>query len=215
MNATTCVRLTADSSPLTTAVLTGTCALTSPKTGQSDDCRYRIMITQINGQADRPHRRMERKYRPAEISCYDMRMRDLTSADYRALADFRYQIRRFLHFSEQAARTEGLEPQQHQMLLAIKALDDNGEPTVGRLAEFLFIRHHSAVGLIDRLEERQLVKRIRSNDGDRRQVSVRITDEGENKLRRLTSVHRSELITSDPGLVKALQALLERKNEQI
>jgi DNA-binding MarR family transcriptional regulator len=140
---------------------------------------------------------------------------DLSAADYRALADFRYQIRKFLHFSEEAARSEGLEPQQHQMLLAIRALDDNSGPTIGRLAEHLFIRHHSAVGLVDRLEENQLVRRVRASDGDRRQVLVQLTHEGERKLRRLASVHRSELLTSDPGLVRALQALLEGKNGQI
>jgi DNA-binding MarR family transcriptional regulator len=139
---------------------------------------------------------------------------DLSAADYRELADFRYQIRKFLHFSEEAARVEGLEPQQHQMMLAIKALDEDGEPTIGRLAEHLFIRHHSAVGLIDRLEERRLVARERASAGDRRQVSVRLTRAGEIKLRRLSSVHRAELLTSDPGLVKSLQALLERKNGQ-
>jgi DNA-binding MarR family transcriptional regulator len=144
-----------------------------------------------------------------------MNVGDLLSVDYRALADFRYQIRKFLHFSEEAARAEGLEPQQHQMLLAIKALDDTRGPTVGHLAEHLLIRHHSAVGLIDRLEERQLVRRVRAIDGDRRQVSVQVTREGEVKLRRLASVHRSELLTSDPGLVKALQALLEGKNGKI
>ena len=142
-------------------------------------------------------------------------MNGLSKVDYRALADFRYQIRKFLHFSEEAARSEGLEPQQHQMLLAIRALDDTPGPTIGRLAEHLFIRHHSAVGLIDRLEEHGLVRRVRANDGDRRQVSVQLTQEGESKLKRLANVHRSELLTSDPGLVKALQALLERKNGQI
>ena len=141
-------------------------------------------------------------------------MRDLSSADYRAIAEFRYQIRKFLHFSEEAARAEGLEPQQHQMMLAIKALEDGGGPTVGRLADHLFIRHHSAVGLVDRLEDRQLVKRERAIDGDRRQVAVRLTGDGEEKLRRLTRVHRTELLTSDPGLVESLQRLSERKNEQ-
>lgn len=136
-------------------------------------------------------------------------MRGLSGADYRLLAEFRYQIRKFLHFSEQAARLEGLEPQQHQMLLAIKALEDEGEPTVGRLAEHLFIRHHSAVGLIDRLEERGLVKRARARNGDRRQVSVHVTSQGEDILRRLTEIHRKELLSSDPGLVQSLQGLLE------
>ena len=137
-------------------------------------------------------------------------MRDLSGADYRLLAEFRYQIRKFLHFSEEAARVEGLEPQQHQMLLAIKALADGDGPTVGRLAEHLFIRHHSAVGLIDRLEERSLVKRARARNGDRRQVSVHVTSQGESILRRLTEVHRKELLSSDPGLVQSLRGLLEQ-----
>lgn len=141
-------------------------------------------------------------------------MRELSSADYRLLAEFRYQIRKFLHFSEQAARAEGLEPQQHQMLLAIKALDEGDEPTVGRLAEHLFIRHHSAVGLVDRLEEHALVKRARSRNGDRRQVSVHVTTKGESVLRRLTEVHRKELLSSDPGLVQSLRHLLEEAHGQ-
>jgi DNA-binding MarR family transcriptional regulator len=142
---------------------------------------------------------------------------DLSASDYRALGNFRYEIRKFLYFSEEAARAEGLEPQQHQLLLAIKALALEGTsgPTVGSLAENLFIRHHSAVGLIDRLEERHLVKRVRASDGDRRQVSVQLTREGEEKLMRLASVHRAELLSSDPGLVHALQELLERKNERV
>ncbi|MGA7235604.1 MAG: MarR family transcriptional regulator [Bryobacteraceae bacterium] len=142
-------------------------------------------------------------------------MEDLSHGSYRALSDFRYQIRKFLHFSEEAARTEGLEPHQHQMLLAIKALADDDGPTVGRLASHLLIRHHSAVGLLDRLEERQLIKRIRANDGDRRQVAIHLTREGETKLRHLARVHRTELQTSGPDLVQALQSLLVRKNESI
>src|SRR5690242_18418578 len=103
---------------------------------------------------------------------------DLTSSDYRALADFRYRIRQFLHFSEGEARKEGLEPQQHQMLLAIRALSDAGDPTVGELAAHLLVRHHSAVGLIDRLEDRDLVERCRTSE-DRRQVRVRLTAKGQ------------------------------------
>src|SRR6516165_9494276 len=95
--------------------------------------------------------------------------RALTDQDYRALADFRYRVRRFLHFSEEAARRESLEPHQHQMLLAIRALDAGGGPTVGKLAEYLLIRHHSAVGLVDRLAGRGLAKRVRTGP-DRRQV---------------------------------------------
>ena len=134
---------------------------------------------------------------------------DLSAADYRSLGAFRYQIRRFLHFSEEAAKAEGLEPQQHQMLLAIRALDEAVGPTIGRLAEHLMIQHHSAVGLIDRLDERKLVERVRG-DEDRRQVRIRLTPGGENKLRRLSSVHREELRQAGPLLVKALGGLLRR-----
>src|ERR1700730_8470449 len=98
----------------------------------------------------------------------------VTDVDYRSLHEFRYQIRRFLHFSEAAARAEGLEPQQHQMLLAIRALEEPGGPTVGKLAEQLMVRHNSAGGLLDRLVERGLVERIRGGEGDRRQVRVRL-----------------------------------------
>src|SRR5579863_159724 len=109
---------------------------------------------------------------------------DLSLSDYHALAAFRYQIRRFLHFSEEAARNEGLEPQQHQMLLAIQTSDQNSGPTIGNLAEHLLIQHHSAVGLVDRLAVRGLVERIRGGE-DRRQVRIRLTPAGNDKLRRL------------------------------
>ena len=135
---------------------------------------------------------------------------DLSSADFRALADFRYQIRRFLHFSEEAAGEEGLEPQQHQLLLAIRALDDGAGPAIGALAEHLFIRHHSAVGLVDRLEEHRLVVRARSGP-DRRLVRVKLTPAGELKLHRLSQAHRTELRKSGPRLVETLDALLHRR----
>src|ERR1700692_3474102 len=89
------------------------------------------------------------------ISCYDINMSvpDLSPAEYRALAEFRYQIRRFLQFSAEAARQYGLEPQQHQPLLAVKGPPDDVRPTIGELAERLQIQHHSAVELVDRLAE--------------------------------------------------------------
>jgi DNA-binding MarR family transcriptional regulator len=134
----------------------------------------------------------------------------LSQSEYRALSDFRYQIRRFLRFSEEAAVAEGLEPQHHQMLLAIEGLDDPEGPTVGRLAEYLMIRHHSAVGLIDRLEARGLVERVRGED-DRRTVRVRIAAEGIDKLKRLSDLHREELRQSGPALVSALGRILENR----
>jgi len=132
----------------------------------------------------------------------------MTHRDYRALSEFRYQIRRFLHFSEEAARGEGLEPQQHQMLLAVQALDDPEAPTVGQLAEHLVLKHHSAVGLVDRLEGHGLVARIRG-EGDRRQVRVRLTADGAEKLRRLSAMHQDELQHTGPLLVEALDRIIQ------
>jgi DNA-binding MarR family transcriptional regulator len=132
----------------------------------------------------------------------------MTHADYRALSQFRYQIRRFLHFSEESARSEGLEPQQHQMLLAIQALDDPEAPTIGQLAEHLVLRHHSAVGLVDRLEARGLVARLQ-REGDRRQVRVRLTADGAEKLRRLSALHRDELRHTGPLLVATLDDIIQ------
>jgi DNA-binding MarR family transcriptional regulator len=137
-------------------------------------------------------------------------VQDLTDADYRALGAFRYQLRRFLHFSEIAAKAQGLEPQQHQMLLAIRALEQPGAPpTVGQLAEHLFIRHHSGVGLIDRLAAHGLVERLRG-DEDRRQVRVRLTAAGIQVLHQLSSIHREELRRSAPRLVEILSDMLEK-----
>lgn len=133
----------------------------------------------------------------------------LTSHDYLALGEFRYRIRHFLHFSEFAARQEGLEPQQHQLLLAVRSLERSEGPTIGDLAEHLFIRHHSAVGLVDRMEERGLIERMRG-PGDRRQVRVRLTARGEEKLKKLSVIHRGELRNSGPALVEALSGLLRR-----
>ncbi|HLY17447.1 MAG TPA: MarR family transcriptional regulator [Bryobacteraceae bacterium] len=132
----------------------------------------------------------------------------LTTSDYRALGKFRYQIRRFQHFSEMAARAEDLEPQQHQMMLAIRTWEEPDAPTVGDLAAHLLLKHHSVVGLIDRLAERGLVERVRG-ESDRRNVRVHLTPEGFTKLERLSSVHREELRSSGPILVNALGALLQ------
>ncbi|HEY1340053.1 MAG TPA: MarR family transcriptional regulator [Bryobacteraceae bacterium] len=93
------------------------------------------------------------------------------------------------------------------MLLAIRALEQPGGPTIGKLAEHLFVRHHSAVGLLDRLAERGLVERVRG-ESDRRLVRVRLTSEGEATLDRLAGEHRAELGASGPTLVEALSALL-------
>ncbi len=133
--------------------------------------------------------------------------RDLEQSDYRALAEFRYQIRRFLRFSEQAARKAGIEPQQHQLMLAVKGLPDGVMATVGELANRLQIQHHSTVELVNRLEDQGLVSRKRG-DEDRRQVEVLLTSKGERVLRELSLFHRSELRASGPELAAALRRLL-------
>ncbi|HJZ95847.1 MAG TPA: MarR family transcriptional regulator [Candidatus Solibacter sp.] len=132
----------------------------------------------------------------------------LESADYRALARFRYLIRQFLQFSEEAARKEALEPQQHQMLLAVRALETPNGPTIGEIAEQLFIRHHSAVGLADRSEAHGLIERVKSGE-DRRQVWLRLTERGDSVLEHLSRTHHEELRSVGPELVAALSALLE------
>ena len=134
----------------------------------------------------------------------------LSPKDIRALAHFRYHIRRFLHFSEETARTEGLEPQQHQMMLAIHACPAIEGPSIGQLADLMFVRPHSAVGLIDRLEHRQLVERAHGHR-DRREVRIRLTQLGEEVLKRLSSAHHAELKTSGPDLVEALAAILHEE----
>ena len=132
----------------------------------------------------------------------------LAPADYRVLAEFRLLMRRFMMFSEDAAREAGLAPQQHQALLAVKGFEKDEAPAIGDLAERLSIKHHSAVGLVDRLEKAGYLKR-RHDEGDRRRVTLSLTASGENILADLSAVHRDELRMLTPSL-KALFAKLER-----
>lgn len=127
--------------------------------------------------------------------------------DYQALAEFRYQLRRFIHFSEQKAREIGLEPQQHQLLLAVKGLPRGRKATIGEIAERLQIQHHSTVELVDRLSERNLVERQRDAE-DHRRVIVHLTQEGEKLLKRLSDTTMSEMRTTAPALVEALSVLI-------
>jgi len=144
------------------------------------------------------------------MSCYDIFVPDLTLSEYRALADFRFQIRRFLQFSAEAARSGGLEPQQHQLLLAVKGLPEGLRPTVSELAKRLQLQHHSVVELIDRLAERGAVRR-ESSGVDRRETLIRLTSLGEAQLRRLSLAHREELEKMAPMLAKSLSVALRRR----
>jgi DNA-binding MarR family transcriptional regulator len=175
--------------------------------------------------------------------------RAVSDREYEMLASFRHALRRFLSFSEEAARVVGLTPQQHQALLAIKgfqgkgvagkgftgksvaagkgvadksiadksitdksaagrSVQTRGEVTIGELAEALQIKHHSAVGLVDRLVDQGLATRVQA-EGDRRQVLVSLTPHGLDLLAELTSTHRRELQRVGPELRTLLTRLSE------
>ncbi len=136
-----------------------------------------------------------------------MRNRDLSDAHYKALADFRLQLRKFLAFSEAAARSVGLEPRQHQLLLALRGLPDGVEPSVQALADQMVLKHHTVVELLDRLESAGLVRRERAAD-DRRRAEIAITARGSELLRRLSDAHLDELRSLAPELVGALHGVL-------
>ncbi|MCK6555199.1 MarR family transcriptional regulator [Candidatus Binatia bacterium] len=119
-------------------------------------------------------------------------MTSVPSHDLRNLARFRHAMRRFLRASEEAARAAGLTPQNHQLLLGVAGFNGTGSATIGELAEFLQVRHHSAVGLVDRAEALGYVRRRPGTD-DRREVRVFLTADGMRRLRVLADQHRREL----------------------
>lgn len=132
---------------------------------------------------------------------------ELSDQRYEALAAFRYQVGRFLRFSDEAARAAGLEPQHHQMLLAIRG-SRTGSLTIGALSERLQIRHHSAVELAARAEARGLVMRARG-EADQRQVFVSLTEAGSAALRDLAAAHHRELLTAAPELIRLLERIVD------
>jgi DNA-binding MarR family transcriptional regulator len=134
--------------------------------------------------------------------------RSLTLADYQSLAELRYQIRHFLHFSEQAVREAGLEPRQHQLMLTLKGLPAEIRPKIGELAERLQIQHHSTVELVNRLAAGGYVKRHRGGE-DRREVLLSLTPKGEKILRTLSLHHKAELRMRGPALVAALKHAMQ------
>ena len=139
---------------------------------------------------------------------YPSMKKRLRQPDYQSLADLRYEIRKFLHFSEQAARAAGVEPHQHQFMLALKGLPKGVRPRIGELAERLQIRHHSAVELVNRLSAGGYIRRHRAED-DRREVLLALTPGGERALRELSLHHRHELRLRGPALVAALKRAMQ------
>lgn len=129
--------------------------------------------------------------------------KQLSREQYRILADFRYLLRRFLEFSQTAARKGGLTPAQHQALLAIKGFPGDAPPTMGDLADRLSVRHHSAVELVDRLEHAGLLQR-QHDEADRRRVQLVLTQAAEQHLAELSAIHLEELRRLGPVLREIL-----------
>lgn len=141
-------------------------------------------------------------------------MKKLTVTDYQALAEFRYQIRRFLHFSDEAVVGAGLERGQYQLMLAIKGLPQATRPRIREIANRMLIQHHSAVELINRLEAGGYVRRERAED-DRREVLVQLTNKGERVLAELALHHHEELQDAAPALVAALRRVMTGKKAEL
>jgi len=137
---------------------------------------------------------------------------DLTDAQYRELLTFRTALRRFLRWSEDQATALGLTPAQHQLLLAIRGLDEPRGPTIGAVADALLLRHHSAVGLVDRAAAAGLVER-RADPDDQRVVRLRLTPTGARRLRQLSRKHLEELRRTLPAVSAALIAEAEISTE--
>lgn len=136
-----------------------------------------------------------------------MKNRSLTLVEYQCLAEIRHQIRRYLHSGEIASRMLGLEPRQHQVLLAIKGLPAGVRPKVGEVADRLQIQHHSAVELVNRLAMAGYVRRQREN-GDRREVLLALTPKGQRMLGHLSEHHRWELSEAAPQLAQTVRKSL-------
>jgi len=135
---------------------------------------------------------------------------EITTAEYRALAELRYRIRHFVREGDAVARAAGLEPQQYLLLLAIRGLPTGTEATIRVLAERLALKHHSIVELIDRLETHGYVRRTRNRD-DRRRVVVSLLPRGEKILEHVARQRIEELRSTGVALVQAITSLLESK----
>lgn len=131
---------------------------------------------------------------------------ELDSHEYALLARFRYALRGFMRFSEEAAEAVGLTAQQYQALLVLRAAAPEQRPTINDLAQQLFIKHNSAVGLVDRLTLQSLIARVPSPE-DARKVRLRLTAKGERVLARLASVHREELRRIGPQVRELLHQI--------
>lgn len=138
------------------------------------------------------------------------KQKSLSKSEYEALSDFRYALRNFLQFSKDTAESVGLTARQHQALLAIKGFARRERITNGELAERLHIKHHSAVGLINRMEAQNLIVREKS-ETDKREIFIALTTRGAELLEKLTAAHREELQLIAPQLNSVLESLKKSK----
>jgi DNA-binding MarR family transcriptional regulator len=132
----------------------------------------------------------------------------LSQADFNHLLELRTGLRRFLRWSEEQAKAAGLTPAKHQLLLAIRGHDDPSGPTVGEIADYLVLRHHSAVGLIDRAVADGLVRRNRDAQ-TKSVVRITLTPTGEERLDALSEAHLEELAHLAPTM-RALWDAIEQ-----
>ena len=151
------------------------------------------------------------------ISCYDIYMKsrppEIDSCSLlRTLAEFRYELRRFLHFSERAALEAGIQPQQHQLLLQVAGASESEAVTIAYVAERLGLKHNSTVELVNRSESEGLLKRTADPD-DRRRAILRVTRKSRQLLSRLAGSHARELNEMAPRLEKALKHI--RQHAQV
>jgi DNA-binding MarR family transcriptional regulator len=135
------------------------------------------------------------------------RCREISSAGYRQLAEFRYRIRQFPYLSEEAARLKGIKPHQHQVLLSVKGLPEGTRPNVRMLSQRLYLCHHSTLEIIDRLVELGAVARRKSDRG-RREVLIELTPHGEKLLHQLSVLLWQDLRVSGPALSESLLTML-------
>ncbi len=140
-------------------------------------------------------------------------MKKIVDAEYRALAELRYRIRRFLQEGDATARAAGLEPQQYLLLLAVRGLPAGREASIRALADRLSLQHHSTVELVDRMEKHGFVRRERSGT-DRRQVLVLLQPRGEKLLEKVARKRIVELWANGRALVVTIGALLAQQGEQ-
>ncbi len=134
---------------------------------------------------------------------------EISRAEYQALAEFRYQLASFLRRRRDAAQEAGIEPQQYELLLAVKGLSSDKKPTIKQIAEQLRLQHHSTVELTTRLVNRGLIRRERAKD-DRRSVLLSVTKDGQRAMDQVVQYSLEQLREEAPGLLKTLSRLLKK-----